>query len=68
LNTNALIGILLIVYAGIVVVLTLKKPESIWKMKKIQLFEKALGAKGTEILFYAFALIAGIVGLYLMLK
>jgi hypothetical protein len=68
LNTQALIGILLIAYAAVVVMLTLKKPESIWSMKKIQLFEKALGVKGTEILFYVFAVVAAAVGVYLMLK
>ncbi len=68
MNTQALIGILLIVYAAVVVMLTLKKPESIWSMKKIQLFEKALGVKGTEILFYVFAVVAAAVGVYLMLK
>jgi hypothetical protein len=68
LNTQALIGILLIVYAAVVVMLTIKKPESIWSMKKIQLFEKALGVKGTEILFYVFAVVAAAVGVYLMLK
>ncbi|ETA79707.1 hypothetical protein [Youngiibacter fragilis] len=68
MNTQAIIGILLIVYAGLVVMLTLKKPESIWSMKKIQLFEKVLGVKGTEIFFYVIAAIAGAVGVYLMLK
>jgi hypothetical protein len=63
----ALIGILLIVYSVVVVLLTVKKPEAVWSMKKIKLFEKALGEKGTEIFFYIFAVIALAVGLWLLL-
>lgn len=68
MNTSALIGILLIVYAVAVVYLTLKKPESIWKMKKIQTFEKILGVKGTEIFFYGFSIAAAALGIWLMTK
>jgi hypothetical protein len=68
MNGQALIGILLIVYAIAVVFLTLKKPESIWKMKKIQMFEKMLGVKGTEIFFYVFAVAAAALGIWLMTR
>ena len=68
MNGQALIGILLIVYAIAVVFLAIKKPEAIWKMKKIQLFEKVLGVKGTVIFFYVFAAAAAALGIWLMTR
>jgi hypothetical protein len=61
-------GIVAIVYAVVVVVITVVKPEKIWKMKKIQLFEKVLGEKGTEIFFYLFAVAAVVLGVWLLTK
>jgi hypothetical protein len=61
-------GIIAIVYAVVVVVITVVKPEKIWKMKKIQLFEKVLGEKGTEIFFYLFAVAAVVLGVWLLTK
>ncbi|HCX02867.1 MAG TPA: hypothetical protein DHM42_00150 [Clostridiales bacterium] len=61
-------GIIAIVYAVVVVVITVVKPEKIWKMKKIQLFEKVLGEKGTEIFFYIFAVAAVVLGVWLLTK
>ncbi|MBG0764066.1 MAG: hypothetical protein H0S78_04125 [Tissierellales bacterium] len=61
-------GIVAIVYAVVVVVITVVKPEKIWKMKKIQLFEKVLGEKGTEIFFYIFAVAAVFLGVWLLTK
>jgi hypothetical protein len=61
-------GIVAIVYAVVVVVITVVKPEKIWKMKKIQLFEKVLGEKGTEIFFYIFAVAAVVLGVWLLTK
>jgi hypothetical protein len=37
-------------------------------MKKIQLFEKVLGEKGTEIFFYIFAVAAVVLGVWLLTK
>ena len=64
MNWNALWGTLLVVYAIVVVVLAITKPEPVWKMKKIQTFEKILGEKGTIIFFYIFAAIACGFGLW----
>jgi len=61
-------GILAIVYAAMVIVLAITKPQAIWKMKKIQLFEKYLGVKGTEIFFYVWALLFLVLGVWLMTK
>lgn len=55
MNSYAILGILSLAYSVLVVLLTLKKPEKIWKMKKIQWFEKVLGVKGTEMFFYVWA-------------
>ncbi len=64
----ALLGIILIIYAVFVVYITVKKPVSIWDMAKIKLFRKMLGEKGTIVFFYIFALIAAVVGIYLMVR
>jgi len=64
----ALLGLILIVYAGAVVFITVKKPEQIWNMAKIKLFRKMLGEKGTEIFFYLFALAAAGFGVWLLLR
>jgi len=64
----ALLGLILIVYAGAVIFITVKKPEQIWNMAKIKLFRKMLGEKGTEIFFYLFALAAAGFGVWLLLR
>lgn len=64
----ALIGLILLVYAGAVVYITLKKPEAIWNMAKIRMFQKILGDRGTEIFFYLFALASAGFGLWLLVN
>lgn len=61
-------AIVAILYAAMVVVLAVTKPEAVWKMKKIQMFEKVLGEKGTEIFFYIWALLFLILGIWLLTK
>ncbi|WP_312710915.1 hypothetical protein [Proteiniclasticum ruminis] len=64
----ALLGLILILYAGAVVYITLKKPEAIWNMAKIRVFRKLLGDRGTEIFFYLFALASAGFGLWLLVN
>ncbi|MDY0236899.1 MAG: hypothetical protein RBR71_12805 [Gudongella sp.] len=61
-------GILAVIYAVAVVVIAVVKPESIWNMKKIEMFKKVLGDKGTEIFFYIWALIFLFLGIWLFTK
>lgn len=61
-------GIIAIVYAAAVVVITVVKPEKIWQMKKIKWFLKIFGDKGTEIFFYIWALIFLALGVWLLTK
>ena len=68
MNGLALLGILLIVYSAAVVYITFKKPESIWNMAKIKMFIKLLGEKGTEIVFYVFAVAALAIGIWLLVR
>lgn len=63
-----ILGVLAVVYAVVVVVIAVLKPEKIWKMKKIELFIKVLGEKGTEIFFYIWAVIFLILGIWLFVK
>ena len=64
----ALLGLILILYPGAVVYITLKKPEAIWNMAKIRVFRKLLGDRGTEIFFYLFALASAGFGLWLLVN
>ena len=68
MNGLALLGIFLIIYAVVLVFITLKKPESIWNMTKIRMFRNVLGEKGTEVFFYIFAVAAAVVGIWLMIR
>lgn len=68
MNGLALLGILAFIYAGLVVFITVKKPEKIWNMAKINMFKKVLGEKGTVILFYIIALLAVVLGVWLITK
>lgn len=63
-----LLGILAIVYAIMVFFIAIKKPEKLWNMKKIEIFKKVLGEKGTEIFFYIWG--AGFIalGIWLLTK
>lgn len=58
-------GIVAILYAIVVIVIAVLKPEPIWKMKKIKFFIKYLGDRGTEIFFYAWALMFLVLGVWL---
>jgi len=61
-------GILAIVYSIAVVVIAVVKPEKIWNMKKIELFKKVLGDRGTEIFFYIWAIGFVVLGVWLLTK
>ena len=65
MNWNPLLGILALAYAGMVVFIAAKKPESRWELAKIKAFRKVLGEKGTVIFFYIWAVL--FVGLALWL-
>ncbi|MDD2573084.1 MAG: hypothetical protein WCS98_02175 [Bacillota bacterium] len=59
-------GIISILYAVFVVVIAVMKPGKIWNMKKIEMFKKVLGDKGTEIFFYIWALGFLFLGIWLL--
>lgn len=61
-------AILAILYAAVVVVIAVLKPDKIWNMKKIEMFKKVLGDKGTEIFFYIWALIFLVLGVWLLTR
>ncbi|MTI69666.1 MAG: hypothetical protein FH751_05350 [Firmicutes bacterium] len=68
MDVKALLGLLALIYGGLVIFLAIKKPTKIWNMKKIQWFEKALGKKGTEIFFYIWSLLFVVLGIWLLTK
>ena len=61
-------GLILILYAVVVVVLAIKKPKSIWEMGKIKMFIKLLGDKGTVVMFYVIAAVALGFGIWLLVR
>lgn len=68
MNTYGLLGILAIVYAGIVIGLAITKPPKIWQTKKIQAFVKLFGEKGTVIFFYIWAIAFALLGVWLLTR
>ncbi len=68
MNGLALLGLFLIIYSGIVVLLAVKQPKSIWEMAKVRFFRKLFGEKGTVIFFYIIAAIALGFGIWLLVK
>lgn len=68
MNGWALLGILAILYAVMVIVIAVKKPEKVWNMKKIQGFKKVLGENGTVIFFYIWGIAFGVLGIWLLMK
>ena len=67
-NGLAILGLFLILYAVAVVVLAIKKPKSIWEMRKVQMFIKLLGDGGTVILFYVLGAVAFGLGIWLLVR
>ena len=68
MNGLALLGLFLVLYAVAIVVLTIKKPKTIWEMSKIKFFIKLLGDKGTVIFFYSFAAVSLGFGIWLLVR
>ncbi len=68
MNYFPLLGLLALAYSGFIIFLTVKKPDKIWNMKKIQAFEKVLGKKGTEVFFYVWSILFIILGVWLFTK
>ena len=68
MNGLALLGLILILYAVLVVFIAAKKPKSIWEMGKIKAFRNKLGEKGTVIFFYIWAAIALGFGIWLLVR
>jgi hypothetical protein len=68
MNGLALLGVILVLYAGAVVFIAAKKPEGLWNMAKIRMFRKVLGDGGTVIFFYLFAAVSLAVGVWLLLR
>ncbi|MGB2965322.1 MAG: hypothetical protein WBB69_15200 [Anaerolineales bacterium] len=66
MNWYPLLALLAFAYTGLVFWLTIKKPEKLWSISKIQFFVKALGERGTEIFFYVFGLAFAALGIWLL--
>lgn len=66
MDKMAIVGVLLVLYGAVVMFLTLNKPKAVWNMKKIKMFEKLLGEKGTVILFYIISIVAIVAGIWIL--
>ncbi len=60
------LGIISILYSGLVVYVTIKKPEDIWGMAKVMIFRNRLGDKGTVKFFYVWAAFFLALGIWLL--
>lgn len=67
MNIWGLIGIIFIIYFFFVVYVGIKKPKSIWNMKKIQSFVKRLGEKGTVMFLIIWGSIIGAIGVWMLI-
>ena len=65
MNWFPILGILALAYAALVVYIAVKKPPKLWNMKKIEIFKKIMGEKGTVIFFYVFAVAFAVLGIWL---
>lgn len=68
MNWLALLGIVMVAYSIFVFYVVLRKPEKVWDISKIQGFVKALGVRGTEVVFILFGLILGGLGVWFLIK
>ena len=64
----ALLGVLLVLYAVVVVVVAIKQPSPIWNTVKGRTLIKLFGDKGTVVVFYIVAAAALITGILLMIR
>ncbi len=61
-------GLVLILYAFFVIYITIKRPKSIWQMKKIKIFINLIGERGTVILFFVWSALVLSVAVFLLTK
>ena len=66
MNWYPLLALLAFAYTAAVLWITIKKPEKIWGMAKIQGFVKVLGERGTEIFFIVWGIGFAVLGVWLM--
>lgn len=64
----ALLGILLLLYAVLVIWIAVKKPKAMWEMAKIRMFRKWFGDQGTVIFFFFWAALATGFGIWLLIR
>ena len=66
MNWYPLLALLAFAYTGLVLWITIKKPEKLWDMGKIQVIVKVLGERGTEIFFYFWGITFAALGIWLL--
>ncbi|WDV47422.1 hypothetical protein PV797_07025 [Clostridiaceae bacterium M8S5] len=66
MNGWALLGLVFIIYSVFILFVSIKKPTSIWEMKKIQGFKKMFGENGTVVFFIIWGLIIGSLGVWML--
>ncbi len=68
MNWYPLLALLAFAYTGLVFWVTIKKPEKIWNISKVQMFVKLLGERGTEVFFYIFGGLFAVLGVWLLMQ
>ena len=65
MNWKPILGLLSLIYGAFCIYIGIKKPEKIWKMKKIQGFVKVLKEKGAVIFFIIWGAAFAVLGIWL---
>lgn len=67
MNWYPLLALVAFAYAGLCWYIIYKKPPSLMKIGKVEMFQKMLGEKGADIFYYAWGAIAAGLGIYLLI-
>ncbi len=63
-----LIALIAFAYAAATLFIIIKKPPSMMKLGKVEIFQKLIGKKGTDILYYAVSILAIGIGIWALLQ
>ncbi len=68
MNWYPLIALIAFAYAAATLFIIIKKPPSMMKLGKVEIFQKMIGEKGTDILYYAVAALAIGIGVWALMQ
>lgn len=66
MNLYPLFALIAFAYAALVWFIIIKKPKSMMKLGKVEMFQKMIGEKATDIFYYVFGAIAAGLGVFFL--